>query len=80
MSVRDLRPWPDDWCEPQRPNVTESGGPGPVSEIRLEFTDSLSREWFAYWLRSKRGWVAFTAWVDEKRLKERAAGLCGGIR
>lgn len=67
MSWRDLKPFPDDWCEPERPHVSQSGGPGRGGEITLTFADGQSREWFAEWLRSKRGWTAFMAWVDEKR-------------
>ena len=67
MSWRDLKPLPDDWCEMERPVISESSGPGIVSEVTLAFTEDLSREWFAEWLRSKRGWTAFMAWVDEKR-------------
>lgn len=66
MSWRDLRPWPDDWCEPERPHVSESGGPD-IKQVILTFSDRQSQEWFAEWLRSKRGWTAFMAWVDEKR-------------
>ena len=44
-------------------SVSSRGG-----QIILTFThDEPSREWFAEWLRSKRGWQAFTAWADEKR-------------
>ncbi len=72
MSWRDLSPFPDDWYEPEKPSVRESRGSdlsdSPlVSEVTLTFTDDLSREWFAEWMRSRRGWQAFTAWVDEKR-------------
>jgi hypothetical protein len=65
MSWRDLRP-PDDRWELERPDVSESviGGHPSVNAV---FADDLSREWFAEWMRSKRGWAAFTAWVDEKR-------------
>ena len=67
MSWRDLTPFPDDWTQPERPHVTESGGSGAVSEVTLAFTDSVSRQWYAEWVRSKRGWTAFVAWLDEKR-------------
>lgn len=67
MSWRDLTPFPDDWCDPERPHVAESGRPGYAGEITLTFSDGPSREWFAEWLRSKRGWTAFTAWLDERR-------------
>ena len=67
MSWRDLKPLPDDWYDLQRPDVSESGGTGRGGTIRLAFTDELSREWFAEWLRSKRGWQEFNAWVDERR-------------
>jgi hypothetical protein len=66
MSWRDLKPL-DDWYELERPSVDESGGPEDGGRIKLEFSDPVSREWFAEWLRSKRGWTAFTAWADEKR-------------
>lgn len=67
MSWRDLKPL-DDWYELERPEVSEPGSPGmTLNEVMLTFTDDPSREWFAEWLRSKRGWTAFTAWVDEKR-------------
>jgi hypothetical protein len=80
MSWRDLKPL-DDWYELERPGISElatgyvsfqaeggalvsvSGG----NQVMLTFTDELSREWFAEWLRSKRGWQAFTDWVDERR-------------
>lgn len=68
MSWRDLKPL-DDWYELERPQV-ESGhleSAARLQEIRLTFTDPLSEQWFAEWLRSKRGWQAFTVWVDEKR-------------
>lgn len=73
MSWRDLKPWPDDWCEPERPRVSEQvllvkDNPDITDPaLVLEFSDPLSREWFAEWLRSKRGWTAFVTWVDEKR-------------
>ena len=67
MSWRDLKPFPDDWCELERPHVSESGGPGSTSTVTLTFSDEQSREWFAEWLRSRRGWTAFMAWVDERR-------------
>jgi len=68
MSWRDLKPLPDDWYELERPTVSEAGAAGATDgQVRLYFTDALSREWFAEWLRSKRGWAAFMAWVDEKR-------------
>ena len=72
MSWRDLKPL-DDWYELERPSVKEKRGSDLVphsdipGEVVLTFTDDLSREWFAEWLRSKRGWQAFQAWVDEKR-------------
>jgi hypothetical protein len=73
MSWRDLEPL-DDWYELERPSAIESADPvtdaiGPLGGgvITLTFTDGPSREWFAEWLRSKRGWAAFTAWADEKR-------------
>jgi hypothetical protein len=77
MSWRDLKPLPDDWYEPERPVVFEDdravrkpdgeGVAGFGGHIALTFEDDLSRQWFAEWLRSKRGWTAFMAWVDEKR-------------
>lgn len=67
MSWRDLKPFPDDWCDPERPQVSESGAPDSIGKVTAHFTDPVSREWFAEWLRSKRGWTAFMAWVDEKR-------------
>ncbi len=68
MSWRDLKPFPDDWSEPERPFVSQSGDPARgVSQVTLTFHDGLSCDWFAEWLRSKRGWTAFMAWVDEKR-------------
>lgn len=67
MSWRDLKPL-DDWHELERPAVVESVNIHPDSDkITLTFTDPPSREWFAEWLRSKRGWAAFMTWVDEKR-------------
>ena len=66
MSWRDLKPL-DDWYELQRPNVSESGNPDGSGHVTAYLDDPLSREWFAEWLRSKRGWAAFMAWVDEKR-------------
>jgi hypothetical protein len=69
MSWRDLKPL-DDWYELERPDVGESHvncEPGCGGQVTLAFTDAPSREWFAEWLRSKRGWTAFMAWVDEKR-------------
>jgi hypothetical protein len=69
MSWRDLKPLPDDWYEMERPAVSQRSGHETTvgGEVRLYFNDDLSREWFAEWLRSKRGWEAFTAWVDERR-------------
>jgi len=67
VSWRDLTPL-DDRYELERPQVTESGEAGASdSTVRLYFSDPLSREWMAEWLRSKRGWLAFMCWVDEKR-------------
>lgn len=67
MSWRDLKPLDDQW-ELERPTVVESVNIHPDGDkVILTFTDDPSREWFAEWLRSKRGWTAFTAWVDEKR-------------
>ena len=76
MSWRDLKPL-DDWYELQRPVIVESADVNPDDDeailtfaddqVTLTFTDAPSREWFAEWLRSKRGWFAFMAWVDEKR-------------
>ena len=67
MSWRDLKPV-DDWHEFERPDVSEAGAAGATDgQVRLYFNDAPSREWFAEWLRSKRGWEAFTAWADEKR-------------
>lgn len=67
MSWRDLKPLDDEY-ELQRPVVTEAVNIYPDGDkVTLTFTDAPSREWFAEWLRSKRGWTAFTAWVDEKR-------------
>lgn len=66
MSWRDLKPL-DDRYELERPSIAVAVGPGTVTEVTLTFTDDPSREWFAEWLRSKRGWFAFMAWVDEKR-------------
>jgi hypothetical protein len=66
----------DDWYEMERPVVVESAGINSDDEailtfdddqVILTFTDAPSREWMAEWLRSKRGWAAFMAWVDEKR-------------
>lgn len=73
MTWRDLTPPPlGDWHEFEKPSVRERRGSdlseSPlVSEVILTFTEDLSREWFAEWLRSKRGWTAFMAWADEKR-------------
>lgn len=67
MGWRDLKPL-DDWYELERPAVTEAVNIHPDGDkVTLTFTDAPSREWMAEWLRSKRGWAAFTAWVDEKR-------------
>jgi hypothetical protein len=67
MSWRDLKPL-DDRYELERPSVTEAINIYPDGDkVTLTFTDAPSREWFAEWLRSKRGWTAFMAWVDEKR-------------
>jgi hypothetical protein len=65
MSWRDLKPL-DDWYELERPDISEDSGPFG-GQVSLTFMDESSREWFAEWLRSKRGWTAFTAWADEKR-------------
>jgi len=71
VSWRDLTPL-EGWFELERPRVSE-GKPESATEvshgghITLDFGDDLSREWFAEWCRSKRGWTAFMAWVDEKR-------------
>lgn len=65
MSWRDLKPL-DDWYELERPDVTQPGGLN-ATEVRVVFTDPESKDWFAEWLRSKRSWTAFMAWVDEKR-------------
>jgi hypothetical protein len=67
MSWRDLKPFPDDWSEPERPHVSEADRPGYAGEITLTFADEVSRQWFAAWVRSKRGWTAFLTWVDERR-------------
>lgn len=67
MSWRDLHPFPDDWTEPEHPHIEESTGPGAVSKVTVTFTDPLTRQWFTYWLKSRRGWTAFTAWLDERR-------------
>ena len=73
MSWRDLPvPPADDWYEMEKPSVRESRGSDlsdspVVSEIKLTFTDDLSRQWYAEWLRSKRGWQEFNAWADERR-------------
>jgi hypothetical protein len=75
LVVRDPRPldirheleWPA-VCDPStgasydRKGVQALGG-----RIVLAFEDEASCEWFGEWLRSKRGWTAFMAWVDEKR-------------
>ena len=68
MSWRDLKPL-DDRYELERPDVTESmmAGRPTGGQVQLTFSDGPSREWFAEWCRSKRGWTAFMAWVDEKR-------------
>jgi hypothetical protein len=67
MSWRDLKPL-DDRYELERPVITEAVGINPDGDtVTLAFTDPPSREWFAEWLQSKRGWDAFMAWVDEKR-------------
>ena len=80
MSWRDLKPL-DDWYELERPDVSDLAGAhvsfqaeggalvsvSGASQVMLSFSDPVSREWFAEWLRSKRGWTAFTAWADEKR-------------
>jgi hypothetical protein len=73
MSWRDLKPVPDDWYEMERPEVSEQvllvkDNPGITDPaLVLEFSDPVSREWFAEWLRSRRGWQAFNVWVDERR-------------
>jgi len=68
MSWRDLKPLPGDWYELERPVIAEAISIHPDGDkVTLTFTDAPSREWYAEWLRSKRGWFAFTAWVDEKR-------------
>lgn len=68
MSWRDLTPL-DDWYELDRPDVQGRPDGEDAVNLRIEllFSDSLSQQWFAEWLRSKRGWQAFAAWVDEKR-------------
>ena len=73
MSWRDLKPL-DERYELEQPTVSEGhyaerGVPGfPFGgHVTLDFSDELSREWFAEWCRSKRGWIAFMCWVDEKR-------------
>jgi hypothetical protein len=72
MSWRDLKPLPDDF-KLERPAVSESGSAGASdSTVRLYFTDALSREWFAEWLRSKHSWTAFTTWVDAPEAAEPA--------
>jgi hypothetical protein len=67
VSWRDLKPL-DDRYELERPVITEAISIHPDGDkVTLTFTDAPSREWFAEWLRSKRGWFAFMTWVDEKR-------------
>jgi hypothetical protein len=67
MSWRDLKPL-DDRYELERPSVVEVINIHPDGDkVTLTFTDPASREWFAEWLRSRRGWTAFMTWVDEKR-------------
>jgi hypothetical protein len=71
VTWRDLKPL-DGWYELERPEVSEENGSALAGfphggHIALDFNDPQSREWFAEWLRSKRGWTAFMAWVDEKR-------------
>lgn len=67
MSWRDLKPL-DDRYELERPAVVEAINIYPDGDkVTLTFTDPLSREWMAEWLRSRRGWAAFMTWVDEKR-------------
>lgn len=67
MSWRDLKPL-DDRYEMERPFIDQSGRPKEhISQVTLTFADPVSADWFAEWLRSRQGWTAFTAWVDEKR-------------
>lgn len=66
MSWRGLKPL-DDRYELERPEVSEAARTDGQPSVIAVFSDDLSREWFAEWLRSNRGWTAFTAWVDEKR-------------
>jgi hypothetical protein len=69
MTWRDLRPWPDDWVEPERPYFTETSGSAGAGggEVTATFADGQSRQWYGEWVRSKRGWTAFLTWVDERR-------------
>lgn len=70
MNWRDLKPIPSEQWELEAPSVTEAAAPEgstPGGSITLGFSDELSRQWFAEWLKSKRGWAAFMTWVDEKR-------------
>jgi hypothetical protein len=65
MSWRDLKQPPTgDWYEMERPAVVETVNINPDGDrVILTFTDPVSREWFAEWLRSKHAWTAFSAWT-----------------
>jgi hypothetical protein len=65
VSWRDLKPIPDD-RELERPHVSETGS-ATGGQVMLSFSDPLSREWWAEWLRSKRAYIEFGTWVDERR-------------
>jgi hypothetical protein len=66
MSWRDLPEVPED-TELARPHRVVEADEGLGGRITVYFTDHLSRQWFAEWLRSRRSYHDFGTWVDERR-------------
>jgi hypothetical protein len=66
MSWRDLKQPPDDWYEMQRPEISTSARLDGQPVVVAVFTDDISHQWFAEWLRSRHGWEAFRAWTAER--------------
>ena len=66
--ISELPEWPDDFVEPERPQVylREDACPDDI-EIVLAMQDPRSAEWLAHWLNSKACWMAFGDWLDTKR-------------
>lgn len=75
--VLALPEWPDDWLDPERPQVTlaarsqrspiEHDDTVPVIDVAATFRDARSAEWFGHWLTTKNAWSAFTTWMDNRR-------------